>query len=386
MPTRKPSPASPQRVGPRDQRSRIFRLTIGGSCLIALLAGTPGVAQMYKYQDDQGRWHYTDRPPSGQQQPAEAVPIPAAKRRPDRDLNAMLRAKFPPQTPVQEATLGTVTVKTPVGTGSGFFVSADGHLLTNKHVIQLPENQREKLQTNLGDARQQLDRLRQQLTWREQELDSFKADLARYQASLRGLSDGPDKTARQQLYQAKLEQYQVMEKELAADRQKFRQQETAATAQRRELDWKLAVADAVRSYTIVLKDGTELSASLVDVSQEHDLALLKLDQHKTPHLKPAAVSEIGQGEPVYAIGSPLGLRDSISTGVVSGVGSSFVRTDAKIVPGNSGGPLILADGRVIGINTLRQVIQVPEGQFEGLGLAITIDAALREFAHDLPHD
>lgn len=386
MPTRKPSPASPKRVGPRDQRSRIFRLVVGLPCLIALLAGTPGVAQMYKYQDDQGRWHYTDRPPSGQQKPVETVPVPAAKRRPDRDLNAMLRAKFPPQTPVQEATLGTVTVKTPVGAGSGFFVSADGHLLTNKHVIQLPENQREKLQANLGDARQQLDRLRQQLAWREQELGSFKADLARYQSSLRGLSDGPDKTARQQLYQAKLEQYQVMEKELADDRQKFRQQETAATAQRREIDWKLAVADAVRSYAIVLKDGTELSASLVAVSQEHDLALLKLDQHKTPHLKPAAVSEIGQGEPVYAIGSPLGLRDSISTGVVSGIGSSFVRTDAKIVPGNSGGPLILANGRVIGINTLKQMIQAPEGQFEGLGLAIAIDTALREFAGDLPRD
>lgn len=301
----------------------------------------------------------------------------------------MLRAKFPPQTPLQEATLGTVTVKTPVGTGSGCFVSADGHLLTSKHVIQLPENQREKLQTDLGDARQQLDRSRQQLDWRERELDAFEADLARYRTGLLGLPDGPDKTARQQLYQAKLEQHRAMTKELADDRQKFRQQETAAAAQRRELDWKPAVADATRSYTIVLKDGTlkdgtELDASPVAVSREHDLALLKLDRYRTPRLKPAATAEIGQGEPVYAIGSPLGLGDSISAGVVSGRGSSFIRTDAKIVPGNSGGPLVLAHGRVVGINTLKQMIRAPEGQFEGLGLAITIDTAPREFARDLP--
>jgi S1-C subfamily serine protease len=145
------------------------------------------------------------------------------------------------------------------------------------------------------------------------------------------------------------------------------------------------VADAARSYTIVLKDGTELDTSPVAVSQEHDLALLKLDRHKTPRLKPAA-AEIGQGEPVYSIGSPLGLRDSISVGVVSGHGPSFIRTDAKIVPGNSGGPLVLADGWVVGINTLKQMIRAPEGQFEGIGLAISIDTALREFARDLPRE
>ncbi|MEI2808523.1 MAG: trypsin-like peptidase domain-containing protein [Albidovulum sp.] len=384
MPTRKPSPAPPRRVG---RRPGIVRPAVSLPLLIvALLAADPGAAEMYKYQDDQGRWHYTNRPPSGQRQSVEALPVPAAKRRPDHNLNAMLRAKFPPQTPLQEATLGTVTVKTPVGIGSGFFVSADGHLLTNRHVIQLPEGQREKLQSNLGDARQQLDRFRQQLAWREQELNAFKADLVRYQTGLHGLADGPEKAEKQQYYQAKLEQYQTMAKELADDRQKFQQQQTAATAQRRELDWKLAVADAARSYTIVLKDGTELDASPVAVSQEHDLALLKLDRYRTPRLKPAAAAEIGQGEPVYAIGSPLGLRDSISAGVVSGHGSSFIRTDAKIVPGNSGGPLVLADGRVIGINTLKQMTRVPEGQFEGLGLAITIDTALREFARDLPRE
>lgn len=386
MPISKPSPVSSSCVGQRDRRPGILR-PVGGLLLLiaALLAGDPSAAEMYKYQDDQGRWHYADRPPSDRQ-PVEALPVPAAKRRPDHDLNAMLRAKFPPKTPVQEATLGTVTVKTPVGIGSGFFVSADGHLLTNKHVIQLPEGQREKLQSNLGDARQQLDRFRQQLAWREQELNAFKADLARYQTSLHGLSDGPEKAEKQQYYQAKLEQYQTMAKELADDRQKFQQQETATTAQRREIDWKLAVADAARSFIIILKDGTELSATLVAVSREHDLALLKLDQYRTPRLQPAAPAEVGQGEPVYAIGSPLGQPDSISTGVISGYGSSFIRTDAKIVPGNSGGPLVLTDGRVVGINTLKQMIRAPEGQFEGLGLAITIDTALREFARDLPRE
>lgn len=365
---------------------RIIRLASGVLCLIALLASNFSVAELYKYQDNQGRWHYTDRPPSGQRQPVEALSVPAAKSRANRNLDAMLRAKFLPQTPVQEATLATVTVKTSISTGSGFFISATGHLLTNKHVIQLPESQQEQLQGSLGEAQQQLERLRQQLAWREQELNAFKADLVRYETGLRGLSDGPEKIEKQQYYQAKLEQYQVMAKELADDRHKFQQQENAATTQRREIDWKLAVAGAARSFTIVLKDGAELNATLVATSKDHDLALLKLDAYQTPYLQTAMPHEVGQGAPVYAIGSPLGQRDSISTGVVSGFESSFIRTDAKIIPGNSGGPLILANGRVIGINTLKQMIRAPEGQFEGLGLAIPIDTALREFARDLPRD
>ncbi|MBK8754516.1 MAG: serine protease [Candidatus Competibacteraceae bacterium] len=121
-----------------------------------------------EYQDEQGRWQYTDRPRPSLEPPGEILPAPAATSNPNRDLNARLRAQFSPQTPVQEATLGTVTVKTAMGTGSGFFISTTGHLLTNRHVIKLPERERKEIQQSLGDAEQELDRYRKRLTWREQ--------------------------------------------------------------------------------------------------------------------------------------------------------------------------------------------------------------------------
>ncbi|NJN46038.1 MAG: trypsin-like serine protease [Candidatus Competibacteraceae bacterium] len=119
---------------------------------------------------------------------------------------------------------------------------------------------------------------------------------------------------------------------------------------------------------------------MVKFSENHDLALLKLDNYQTPALLAAATHEVGQGVSVYAIGSPIGIRDSVSNGVVSGFADGFIRTDAKIYPGNSGGPLVLENGRVVGINTMVQVTH----KFEGLGYAIKIDTALQEFAGYLP--
>jgi S1-C subfamily serine protease len=69
------------------------------------------------------------------------------------------------------------------------------------------------------------------------------------------------------------------------------------------------------------------------------------------------------------------LKDSVSSGIISGFDGFFLKTDAKIYPGNSGGPLINQRGEVIGINTLKQITH----KFEGLGFAISTDAALREF-------
>ncbi len=85
--------------------------------------------------------------------------------------------------------------------------------------------------------------------------------------------------------------------------------------------------------------------------------------------------KIGQGVPVYAIGSPVGLRDSVSAGVISGVRNGYIQTDARIYPGNSGGPLITGEGEVVGINTFKLLTE----KFEGLGFAIPMATAVREF-------
>jgi hypothetical protein len=363
------------RPGTRDQRI--------GLCLLILFSSTPAIAEMYKYQDEHGHWHYTDRPRPGiEQQPVEIVSKPTTKSLATHDLKTFLQARFSPQNPLQEATLSTVMVKTSIGTGSGFFISREGHIVTNKHVIKLPEEKRNQLEQTFEDAEERIESYRKRLAWRERELTKFSKELNQYQAYLDSLPEGGAKDEKQAYYQSRRDQYRQLQSELAADRREFQKAKREVTTKRRETDWKLAVSGAANMFTIILKDGTELNASLYAVSREHDLALLKVDQYQTPALEPAAPYEITHGAPVYAIGSPIGLRDSISTGVVSGFESSFVRTDAKIYPGNSGGPLVLDNGHVVGVNTKKAITE----KFEGIGYAIDISTVLREFAKDLPRD
>ena len=118
-----------------------------------------------------------------------------------------------------------------------------------------------------------------------------------------------------------------------------------------------------------------LDAKLIGIHKESDLALLKIDQKNLPTLELGSARHVHQGQLVLAIGSPEGLQNSVTMGVVSSVGRQpdpdrpvvYIQTDAPINPGNSGGPLIDMDGYVLGINTL---ILSQGGGSEGLGFAI----------------
>ena len=133
-------------------------------------------------------------------------------------------------------------------------------------------------------------------------------------------------------------------------------------------------------------------ARVVGVAREIDLALLKVDNVKLSALSLALYRNIRQGEVVLAFGSPEGLRNTVTLGVVSSVARQidpdspmvYIQTDAPINPGNSGGPLVNADGEVIGINTF---ILSQSGGNEGLGFAIpssVVNVAyqqIRKFGH-----
>ena len=118
-----------------------------------------------------------------------------------------------------------------------------------------------------------------------------------------------------------------------------------------------------------------VNARIVGVASELDLALLKVERQKLPALPLAAYSEIRQGETVFAFGSPMGLRNSLTHGLISAVARQvdpdspliYVQTDAPINPGNSGGPLVNIRGEVVGVNTF---ILSQSGGNEGLGFAI----------------
>jgi len=147
------------------------------------------------------------------------------------------------------------------------------------------------------------------------------------------------------------------------------------------------------SLQAILSSRTNIvPARVVGVAREIDLALLKVDNVKLSALSLAAYRNVHQGEVVLAFGSPEGLRNTVTLGVVSSVARQtdpdspmvYIQTDAPINPGNSGGPLVNVDGEVIGINTF---ILSQSGGNEGIGFAIpssVVNVAyqqLRKFGH-----
>jgi len=155
----------------------------------------------------------------------------------------------------------------------------------------------------------------------------------------------------------------------------------------------LPPANADGSLDAALSTRTILMpARIVGVSSEIDLALIKVDADKLPALALATYRKLGQGEIVFAFGSPGGLRNTVTMGVVSAVARQtepdspmiYIQTDAPINPGNSGGPLVNADGEVVGVNTF---ILSQSGGNEGLGFAIPSNVVniafrqLRKFGH-----
>ncbi|MCF7849526.1 MAG: DegQ family serine endoprotease [Kiritimatiellales bacterium] len=133
--------------------------------------------------------------------------------------------------------------------------------------------------------------------------------------------------------------------------------------------------------TVTMNDGRKLTAKLVGTDPKSEVALIKVDDGDQLPFVPLGDSDgIDVGEWVLAAGSPFGLAQTITAGIVSAKGrnigiadyENFIQTDAAINPGNSGGPLLNIRGEVIGINT---AIYTQSGGYMGVGFAIPINMA-----------
>ncbi|MFI4945674.1 MAG: S1C family serine protease, partial [Burkholderiales bacterium] len=133
--------------------------------------------------------------------------------------------------------------------------------------------------------------------------------------------------------------------------------------------------DAAPPGSSILRPRSErLVAKVVGVDRETDVAVLKIERSRLPALELGDSELLHQGQLVMAFGSPLGLENSASHGVVSAVARQlkaddpmiYEQTDASINPGNSGGPLVDAQGRMVGLNTM---ILTQSGGNEGIGFA-----------------
>ncbi|MFP3937171.1 MAG: trypsin-like peptidase domain-containing protein [Phycisphaerae bacterium] len=145
------------------------------------------------------------------------------------------------------------------------------------------------------------------------------------------------------------------------------------------------VVRRARSVSVSLQDGTQFDGRVISAAPEHDLAVLKIDpgDEDLPHLPPGRSDDLMVGEPVIAIGNPLGYANSLTTGVVSAVDRTLefrggvryeglIQTDAPINPGNSGGPLLNIKGELIGINTAIRA------DAQNIGFAIPIGTVIEE--------
>ncbi|MGI5917960.1 MAG: S1C family serine protease, partial [Anaerolineae bacterium] len=139
---------------------------------------------------------------------------------------------------------------------------------------------------------------------------------------------------------------------------------------------------ALRQVSVTLQDGRQEAAVVVSADPQVDLAVLRVVNDHLPHVRVGDSRRLRVGQMVFALGNPWGERNVATAGVISGLGEAYaadgrrirvIRLDARLAPGNSGGPLLDAQGAVIGMNTL-----VVGGDM-GVALpAHEIDALVRE--------
>lgn len=296
-------------------------------------------------------------PPQGETAPAAPIPPPAQPARVEKASGQQGVTPSPSAiegNSITRATNATVSIETPWGTGSGFFINSN-YIVTNRHVVQIDEKK-------IGEFRHKVETSRRLIELEQQKIKDMKRELQR-------LPKGPSRsqlaliiTANEENLQKILPHHEEGESRLA------------------KLEKKVQPSD----IKIVLVDGSVHVANYLLVSDTYDLALMSLFSGGRTFIgKSPDNARLQTGEKVFVIGSPVGLRHTVTSGIFSGLrsqgadGQVYLQTDAPINPGNSGGPLIDEKGNVHGVTTM--ILR----ETEGIGFAIPIATVYEEFRSTL---
>lgn len=350
-------------------------------CIFAL----ESYAEIYKWKDEKGRWVFGDRPPAHiKAQYGEANKKPEksssySTNKSQKDLQKQLQEKYSDTSLITKVTMAVVAIETKAGGGSGFFISEDGYIITNRHVIRpTSTKQWQDQQQQLEMAKDKLETVKLKLRKEKNRLDKYLKELKQYRKQVskksedsaeRGIANR-DLQGYEESYKRQLENY----KRMLSD---YKSRKQLIDKQLSERNWASSLTQASRIFKVFLKDNTELQAQLVHISKKHDLALLQIKGKVTPSLTLNNEKQQQQGSKVYAVGSPLGMRDSVTSGIITRIDSDFVLTDTQILPGNSGGPLVNEEGEVIGVNTLK--VSRKSSMQQGFGAAIPVSTIKSEF-------
>jgi len=339
-----------------------FKHAGAGALLLLLcfsLCASDLSAKIYRYKDREGRWVYTNEP-SLLPAVGEEVEEDAGRSEPadGEDLKKRLWEKIPPRNKIEEARNAVVAIKSTKGRGSGFFITEDGYILTNKHVVQATEKEK----AEITEKEKLIEEAKKELNHEGERILRARKVLSR-------LRDHPGYKEKKRKVEAWTEDYEKRRRRFEERLREF-------------WSWRENILSP-GDFRAVLADGTELPCAIIAVSYGYDLALLKVSGYRTPFISPGNVNGLAHGQSLFAIGNPsvekFLLRHTVTSGIFSGrrkMGDRiYIQTNAQINPGNSGGALVTREGKVIGINTWKVVGE----KVEGLGFAIPIDTALKEF-------
>lgn len=269
-------------------------------------------------------------------------------------ITGQLAQTHPPGNELEWARNATVSISTPWGSGSGFFITGNGYIITNKHVVEFDASKLKELQRKADNLKKQLDNAQYNINYLQKQLARVRDANIKAQIS----------------------------EEIERRRQEYDKYNELHDQVREHLQ-KLARATGPSDITVTLIDGTQFQVESVRMSNNIDAALLSISCYNAPFLKPLGPGRLDQGQKVFTIGNPVGLSHTMTSGIVSGFrkynGRMIIQTDAPINPGNSGGPLVDGHGKVLGVNTM--VLR----DTEGIGFAIPIKDIQEEFGLTLPN-
>ena len=349
--------------------------------LMTTLGWSVAHAKIYKYKDENGDWQFTDKPPQAQKkmevidtgtsEPTRASKLP-------KDIAKKLASLYPSNSPAEKITIAVVSIKNPLGRGTGFFVSNDGYIVTNRHVVRPTttpgwdkSNQTVKKNSDaIAKLKRKLDRRKTELKNMASDLKKYKRRVEEDKSPVSGVADSD--------YRFYKSRYDELKKEQKENLKYYQKKKREIDKQKKDFNFSSTISRTKRQFEINLKNDAKLFADLVHISKEHDLALLKVSGHVTPYVDLLDSIVPAQGSKVFAIGSPLGLRDFMTSGIITNVQKTRIVTDTQILPGNSGGPLIDAQGRIIGVNTQKLLSTKSIGS-EGFGIAIPASYVKSEF-------
>lgn len=298
------------------------------------------------------------------------------------DLKAILESKLLPSGPIENANLAVVSVITSAGSGSGFFINDDGLIVTNRHVIRGSEVNNQKVEQVMAEATRRLAEWERNLKREKSHIDQYGKNLKQNWTSFRKtISQQGDRISKdrrlavENSLKEKSRYFEEWARDYDGRRNEFLAKKREIDREKKDYEQKKRKLSYQSRFTITLADGEDKSAILYRVSDHLDLALLKLNGFQTPFLEAADAGSVTLGQQVYAIGSPLQLQNSVTSGVISNFRGQYIQTNSEIYPGNSGGPLVTEDGRVVGVNSMKLITE----KFEGIGFAINISEVLAEF-------